>query len=371
MRVATLGVLATALVWRVALVAGQSVATDVAVEGITERGELTWALSVNAPTDSGCVDTAQLGRWVSARAGRDAFAGTPPAEASVAVHITRREHDKGFAATVTTRDVAGRTSGQRELQSDGELCSEMDDALVFVVAALVGVDAPQEALAATPHEPPGDEQVKVADGRAPDARATDPSEDTVRGSTPLDPPDSPVHEAPSPPWKWEVGAGVGVASGALPGTALGAQLSVSGRFRDLVFAVEALGFPYRSTTLDDGGTGWFRMLAASLHLCGVAIETSRTRFALCAGATSGAVWAGTDGLWRDARSVQPWLSIGPSARADLDLFRPVSLQFWLGLAIPTLNRRFHYTRPGGAARTYHETTTGGWLHLALVWQLAS
>jgi hypothetical protein len=371
-------------VWRVALVAGQSIATDVATDATTKAGELTWALNVNAPNDSGCVDTAQLARWVSARAGRDAFAGTQPADATVAVHITRREQGKGFVAVVTTRDAAGRTSGQRELQSEGELCSEMDDALVFVVAALVGVDEPEESLAATPQEPTTrDEQVSVTDGQGQDARATDPSEDAVNSSAssepsdaadapnPSDAPDSPVSEAPSPPWQWHVGAGVGVASGALPGTALSAQFSLSGRFRDLVFAVEGLGFPYRSTTLDDGGTGWFRMLAASLRLCGVAIETSRSRFALCAGATSGAVWAGTDGLWRNARSVQPWLSVGPSAKLDLDLIRPISLQFWLGLAIPILNRQFYYRRPGGVARTYHETKTGAWLHLAVVWQFAS
>lgn len=325
-----------------------------------------WQLHVTAPADAECVSTSDLARWVEARVGRDVF--DEAAASRVDVAITFDAATDGFTARVSTNSGAG-VDGLREITAPPGHCSGIDDALVLVVAAFVGVTerielaAPAPEPPASPEHPPTDVDTPVAT-REPD---TSPAPH-ITLTRPMALPAEPA--APSPA-QWSVLAGAHAQSGQTPGVAIGPALGARIDWRALSIAAELLWLPTTEIALADGGSGRFAVIAAGLHMCGSSHFTSRVTASACLGSFLGLTIASTHGLWRVEESIRPALAVTPALRLRWRLTGPLSLQLAGGVHVPLLAERYFYVGPGGQERTFHTVSIGAWAQLGLGWQLGS
>ncbi|MEO7094648.1 MAG: hypothetical protein ABI175_15430, partial [Polyangiales bacterium] len=135
-----------AAIARCGLVAGAPLLVLLATKGFAADAttaptvRLSW---VRAQGAEGCIDRDTLARDVSARLGRDAFAGAP--QRSIEGIVARE--GKRWVARLYVRDPAGVLVGDREIASDAADYSALGGAVTLAVALVID---PEAALAPPP-----------------------------------------------------------------------------------------------------------------------------------------------------------------------------------------------------------------------------
>lgn len=183
--------------------------------------ELTWS---GPGVEHACIGGEGLTRAVNEYLGRHAIS-SPPAE--LALHVRVERLAKGWRALIRLQDrETGESLGERELTSEGPLCSGLDEALKLSVALLVDDELAEVGAART--APPKPELVPEPPREEPDDEI-EPNEEP----DPFEP----------PPWRFALDASLVVEHGVLPSLATGLDLGFEAAPADwLALRAHAVGF---------------------------------------------------------------------------------------------------------------------------------
>jgi hypothetical protein len=135
-------------------------ASAAAFAGGPRTSSLNWVRTDGA---EGCIPARQLAEAVEKVLGRAVFSPASRAEISVEGRVERLQAPTRWKAILRITDEQGAVVGDRELETRGADCHEMDEALAFVIALMIDPDAagrppPAPAPVAAP---PGTWQIHV------------------------------------------------------------------------------------------------------------------------------------------------------------------------------------------------------------------
>jgi hypothetical protein len=333
-----------------------------------ERGHgvaLNW---VRLPGAEACIPAAELAQRVEQRLERSIFVVDAAATVSVDGSVQRSE--QGFVVRLALSDRTGRVLGERMLDSAGEDCRALDEAVVLIVAVTL---VPQRLLAAGSgikfepaterllqelfHNEPTEldvQELEPAWGDESYAAAADVTPSALPGRAPA-------------PRRWSerqhrllaVTGGAVLTAGYLPGLAPGLELvftlSPAGLWPLRLSAVHLVDRTVAASMLDAGVTH-FGLSQASLAACPWQTG-SQLQVQLCTGlglallrtASTGYAQGGVDrsDLMFDAQS-----------QLDLNwrILTHVVLRLGAGVALPFIQRRYAYQGLDGQAQPLFRTT---------------
>lgn len=307
--------------------------------GLEDNPRVTLAVTRGDGTEA-CIRERAIERAVERRLRRHVFVDSSAAELHIDVALARAAGGT-WSAKLVLRGPDGAEVGARELDTRAPHCSSLDESLVLVVALLVDSPEAREAIAAAKSGPaPGPAQ---------------PNSPTPAAATPSAP--APIELpadtfAPREPYRFELGAGVGVLAGAVPGVPFGPTLSfgvrpphfVEVRVRPQFFFPREAQAP----TTDRGGR--FSLMAVGLDVC--PFESSAGAFGVfgCVGQRVGRVAASGFGFQETARTVELYYALGVSAGAAFWFAPPLGFALELGGEAP-LTRAAYFSRgPSGERR---------------------
>lgn len=262
------------------------------------------------PEDT-CLGRDRLADAVEDYLGRPAFA-VEGGETTLSVRVESRG-PQGYRALLLLRETAtGRVLGDRELATPLKLCSGLDDALTLTVALMVDDDWSGAAEpAAAPPEP------------AP------PSE-----PKPAPPP------KPSKPWDFGAEALALVSVGALPNTAVGAELA----FVALPVSWLALRAHARAFLPNSLSTGSaeleMTLFGAGVALCPTATLSASWSLAGCLGGEGGLLFANPRGFEASQNDTSSWFGLSGAAQLKLRASRHFGLVAEAQVVAPFQPERF-------------------------------
>jgi len=307
---------------------GHALGADPRVALAVTRGEGT----------EGCIRERALEHAVERRLRRHVFtdAGSPDLRIDVTL---ARDAARSWSAKLVLRGADGAELGARELDTRAPHCSSLDDSLVLVVALLVDSPEAREAV----------EAAKTGT-KAPAPATTTPAPAApppVAKPTPIEiPPDT---FAPREPYRFEIGAGVAVLAGALPGLPLGPSLTFGVRpphFMEVRVRPQIF-FPQRAHAPSTDRGGSFSLVAVGLDLCPVERAVGQLSLSGCVGQRVGRVAARGFGFQETDRSVELYYALGVSAGAAFWFAPPLGFALELGGEAP-LTRDGYFSRgPNG------------------------
>jgi hypothetical protein len=180
--------------------------------GSAPWAELEWE---RAPDADRCISREELARETEGVLRRAAFSGEGPAIVRVRGGVGRDARGR-WAATLELETLDGRSLGTRELTADGADCHALDESLSVVLSLMVDIDkARLEEMAARPPAAPSPSPAAAPAAQPPPPVAV---VETLPETAP-----------PGGKWGWEVAAGPVLASGLMPGQAVGGQASLAWR----------------------------------------------------------------------------------------------------------------------------------------------
>lgn len=305
---------------------------------------------LSAPADGDCINEGELAARVTDRLGRQVISDQGATE-SVRVQLARAESGSGWRAVLSA--ATRGAPAERRIDSASASCRDLDDALVLVLAAHVGVARPGEGAEAEPTaEPPPEpprEPVRTLEEPPHAERDAFNAERLARAR---------AARQMAYPLSWSFAATGALATGRLPGLGWGASSALQLEWRRLTLVLGALAFPAVAEALEAGAKARFASVAGLLRVCGTVLPGTWLRAALCMGASSGAVYARTSGL---AQNTAAWL---PVTDGELGL-RISGLLAWkvrwliqLSGALPFTRMRFVFDESGGQRRVYHRVAAG-------------
>jgi len=286
------------------------------------------------PGSESCMSDAELEQAVESRLGRRVFTGGSDADAVVEAELGRS--GEAWTAKLVLRGRDGRGLGTRELSTEAEHCSSLDDSLALTLVLML--DVPREEL-------PEPEPAPTAAPAAPAAPRRPPPTTPVRL-----PKDTPARRAP---WAWQVGAfgvlGLGVLPGVSPGIRLGGGVQPPALF---MFELDATLWPSQAAEEAGGGVrvgGW----SVGFLLCPLAWKPEPWRFEGCVGQEVG--WLEAEGFGYDETESATRLTygLGPRGRGALGLAGPLALRFGVGVQAVLVRDRFVYRRADGTDTGLH------------------
>lgn len=286
-----------------------------------------------------CISTQALAQAVEERLGRKVFVSASQADVSVEGHVARASSPPRWRATLTIRDADGKELGTRDIDSNGEACSSLDEGVVLVVSLLIDPDAASRppAPARAPEETP-----------PPEPAPAPPPKVVVERQRVL----VPVPAAPPPdPWRVEVGAGVAGSIGLLPAPSLGAEvvaivepphfwgILVSGAYWFGAEA-EAERGAYADVTLAYAGAG----------LCPLRFAEWRVSYRACAAVEVGSMRSNGQGF--DTLLADENLAVQAAIpnRIALRIAGPLVLSVGLELIFPLVRTEIGYRAADGTRR---------------------
>ncbi len=308
---------------------------------LDDEPRVTLDVTRGAGTEA-CIRERAVGRAVERRLHRHVFVDAGSADVRIDVTLAR-DAGSTWSAKLVLRGPDGAELGARELDTRAPHCSSLDESLVLVVALLVDSPEAHDAVLAA-------KSGTKASGTEPTAPATAPSPQPIAKPTPIEiPPDT---FAPREPFRFELGAGVGILAGALPGLPLGPSLTfgvrpphfVELRLRPQIF------FPgdAHAPSADRGGR--FSLIAVGLELCPLEHVATRLRLLGCVGQRVGRVAARGFGFQETERSDELYYALGVSADAAFWFAPPLGVALELGAEAP-LTRDSYFSRgPSGEQR---------------------
>lgn len=240
----------------------------------------------------------------------------PAADVEVRGAATKRS-PAGWSIRLDLVNRAGQLLGTREIASEADDCSAMADALPVVVALLV--DVPRK-----------------------DVRLALPEPTFVPRAYRSRPMVRPV-EQPSRAWSVGLTASADVAYHLLPGTALGAAVSL--------WADPPWGWP-----LETWIESWYptssegeRAVRVVANNVGVGtcpwVFRSKLRIGACGGVAAGTISGSGQGLDYASEQIRPWADARLGARVDVPLWKLLSLRVDALAVVPITRHRYTYVLP--------------------------
>jgi hypothetical protein len=236
----------------------------------------------------------------------------------------------------------------RHITSASPACHELDDALVLVLAALVGVarpadGSPSEEAPEPPPEPPAPSE------RTPRVASDAPAQ----GSAP-----QPSARAAKYPFRFAFAASAALTTGRLPDWSWGALAALNGEWRRLTLVVGVLTFPSAVRDLGAGAHARFTSLAGLVRVCGGLVQSTWLRVGICGGASIGTLYARTEGL---GQNTADWL-FASEAELGLRITGPVARKIrWLlaiSGALPLTRMHFTFEEGSGERHIYYRVSPG-------------
>jgi hypothetical protein len=338
--------------------------TVLSVAGLTKAQPLdaSVTLTLDAPATSDCIDAAELQARVEQRARISVFSAGPAKEQrSIVVHI-RPAAAAGYQAVLKVFDTAGLELGSRRLESAAPSCRGLDDPLIVVVSTLLGLGGlvppdPQPSPAEPPPPPPPPP--------APVAAPITPAPSLKRARI------FRVGAQRSEPWHWGLALGAGLGSGSLPGSYFVGSAGVLGEWRALILQVGALSAPHVTRDLGAGAEASLANLIGRFQTCGVMGELVNVRIGFCAGLKSGAIFAKSRGLARNASARLRTSDI----EFGLRLAGPPSARLGIGVSLlatlPLHDTELFVSENGGIRKDHTLGTPGVLAELSLIFRPAS
>jgi hypothetical protein len=237
---------------------------------------------------------------------------------------------------LTIRDAKGAELGTRDIDSNGEPCSSLDEGVVLVVSLLIDPDA-----GSAPMKPAAEPEPAAAPAPLAPKVVVERQRVLV-----------PVPAAPPPdPWRVEVGAGIAGTIGLLPAPSLGAEvvaivepphfwgILVSGAYWFGAEA-EAERGAYADVTLAHAGAG----------LCPLRFAEWRFSYRVCAAVEVGSMRSNGQGF--DTQLAEETLAVQAALpnRLALRLAGPLVLSFGLDLIFPLARTEIGYRAADGSRR---------------------
>jgi hypothetical protein len=318
-------------------------------------------LRVLAPGESDCTSAAVLEAQVARRLGESG--DLERAVPVLVVEFARAPVGSGWIARVRTL-LAGEASaaGERRIESRGDHCSDLDDALVIVLATFVGVASPEMATAddasAQREQPEQPAPPEVPAAPSMPARARKESDRT--------PPRVRVARL-----AWSLGASAAVETGQLPAWAWGLAAGATGQRRALTLVLGVVAFPKSVQGLDGVATARFAAVLGRVGLCGALLEGRGVRFGPCAGLRAGAMFVRTHGLAHSADTWEPSVDVELGARLVGPLTSRLGFNLAVGAVLPIWRSRFFIVENDGEPRAYHRVQPGLLLELGVIFRLRS
>jgi hypothetical protein len=283
-----------------------------------------------------CISTQALAQAVEERLGRKVFVSASEADVSVEGHVARASSPPRWRATLTIRDATGAELGTRDIDSNGESCSSLDEGVVLVVSLLIDPDAASSPPAVAPAEP------EPAPPPAP------PPTVVVERQRVLVPVPAP---RPDDPWRVEVGAGMAASLGLLPAPSLGAKVVAivePPRFWGILVSgaywfgadAEAERGAYADVTLAHAGAG----------LCPLRLAAWRVSYRICAAVDVGSMRSNGHGF--DTQGAEETLSVHATLpnRLALRIAGPLVASVGLDLIFPLARTEIGYRASDGSRR---------------------
>jgi len=272
------------------------------------KAALDWKVTPGAEP---CADQPSLEHAVNERLERNAFVAPTDADLLIDGVVTPTGH--GYHVVLRTRTRDREPIGQRELESDSDDCSTLDDDVSLVIALVIEAPQTRSRLRARP----------------------------ARSST---------------GWQGEIEPSFAAAYGFLPGIAFGPRLAAHLKpppTPELVFDFTA----YFPTEADAGETG-VRLVAwqAGAYLCPALVDVPSVKLAGCGGIAAGLVQASGIGLDLAKQTTRTVVSVAGNAQLGIVLMRHLLLRPTLGIAVPITRYRFTYTAADGSEREIHRAS---------------
>jgi hypothetical protein len=268
-----------------------------------------------------CIGAEELSAAVERTLGRPVFHGESPASAKIVgdVHAAANGH---FDAHIRLVDASGKTVSERELGTDAD-CKRLDESIAVVVTLMIdGLEEAPTPLRVPP-EPP---------------RPPPP----VAAPTPSRPP-KPETEVPV----LAVGAGAGLSSSLLPGTAGAAVLRAEVAPQSFVpIALTGRMFASSDATLAGAG-GAFSAWDAELAAC-PRWQRETAAIGACAGIGGGAISGRSLDLSAGQSHTRALVVVPILAQGALRLYGPLWLRAEAGVLVPLLRERWGFRDSAGA-----------------------
>lgn len=296
------------------------------------RATIEWSV----PPELDCMDAARLAEEVDARLGR-------PRDLDIDLAVrgrAERTTSGGVRAVFVLRSGDGARIGTRTIETDGQSCRDLDEALPIVVAMMLNVPREELTLFLPRIETARPEATELDVDAAPlvdDAtagRGRD-AEESFRGGN-------------------ETSASISVLAGVLPDVAVGVRAAAAAVVEsrsvvvlDAVFAPEAI----RNIAL---GVIAFRLISVGLATCALGGPVaSWLRLEACVGARVGAVWAEPSGFDENRPDLGWLVEIEVGGRAAIAVAAPAWVTFGLAGTVPIAPTVFVYQGPGGEITEIH------------------
>ncbi len=303
----------------VSVLTGSAVMCRVATAAPADQARLSWVRADGASTCPG-VEVVRDG--VVKKLGYSPFGD----DASKSFEVVAKRAGRSWQANIYSYDTQKRTSGFREIQSDGDDCAELVNAVALALALAID---PDKTFAAPSSPPP-------SPAASPPAPAPYPH---VAASADRKP--SPAAAAVLPPARWRTSISArGISAlGALPRAAAGAAIAATA-YGPTRVAVSAGAWLLPSVRSDSSPPVFgFGLTAAWLDGCFV-LHEGATAIRACAGVRVGALHAVVYSPIPTEPGDRFWWAMGAGLAAEQQLFGPVFVEVGVEAAMPLVHYRF-------------------------------
>lgn len=286
------------------------------------------------PGAENCGPTEVLTRAVEIRLQRAPFVAPEDANVSIDARAERAGDSGHWRATVRVADLSGTIVGTREFESAAPDCAELRDSVALAIALMIDPDALLHALVTA--EP------------APAAPAERSSAEPSRERTATPPPERAPEPAPPPvpsrtPWLVSPTASVALGVGPLPSPAVGLIADV-GVKPPHFWGVDVVGGFWVSQTESavDGATTDFSLAFGGLAVCPANAPSDRPGFAICGGASVGALTSAGHGFSTSQTRTGVLADVLVSAALRIPLAGPLAFQLRADIGLTAFRDEYRY-----------------------------
>jgi hypothetical protein len=318
--------------------------------GGVEPAALSW---VRAPGAEGCPGASEVALRIEQRLGRAVLVAPTRAKLYVEA-LARPGEGGGFMVQITLYREAG-VVGRRDLDAQDD-CKSVAERAALAIALMIDPEAlePRPVAAPTP----------VAPAPAPSQFATKPSASERTASQP-----PPLRRAS--PWRGDLEAAFGIATGLVPRLAPGVFLRGRVLPPEFPVAFELGGAYFAETTVEaePGKGGTFALFLAGASVCSVTSRAPRIAASGCVGAEMGSI-AGAGYGFADSPTFHS-LVYTLAARGRI-WFRPVrgfSLVVGPDFAVPLKRDHFETYDENGTTELFQVAPVNLGFELGAVWEL--
>ncbi len=302
--------------------------------GGTNKGERTSSLSwVRLEGAESCIATNALAQAVEERLQRKVFVSASQADVSVegtikSVKKAPAPNQGEWRAVITMRDAKGTLLGTRQIDRAASTCSDLDEAIVFVVSVMID---PNAALAPKKPPPPPPPPTVVIQ----------------REQVPVPVP-VPVPVEPPRPWTFEGHVGFTASLGLLPTVGWGGSASVLLEPPGF-WGIQLSGTDWANSTAeaDRGAKSNVSLAYGGLALCPLFWESGRYSYRGCLGVEVGSLQSRGEGFDTPANDEALAVHAFLPNRFALRIAGPLEASFGLTLIVPLVRSELSYRAADG------------------------